>query len=79
MKSSNEGLIFSGTKYSRVFIRLLGIGGVFGILSWVVRGNAKNWFSGIGLFALAAALVILLVSTIADRKQLESKRKKDAK
>ena len=47
-------------------IRLLGIGGVFGILSWFIRGTAKDWMSGIGLLAFAAGLTVLLVGIVAE-------------
>ena len=56
-------------------IRLFGVGGVFGILAWVVAGTTKVWFEGISLLALAAGLVVFLVGTVAARRALEAKRK----
>ena len=55
-------------------IRLFGVGGVFGILSWVAAGTAKGWFEGISILALAAGLVVFLVGTVAARRA-EAKRK----
>lgn len=56
-------------------IRLYGVGGVFGILSWVVTGTAKGWLAGISILAMAAGLVVFLVGTVAARRALEAKRK----
>ena len=62
-------------KTNKHMIRLFGVGGVSGILSWFVTGTAKGWFAGISTLALAAALVVFLVGTIAARRALEAKRK----
>jgi hypothetical protein len=62
-------------KTNRQMIRLFGVGGVFGILSWVVAGTVKNWFAGISVLALAAGLVVFLVGIVATRRALEAKRK----
>ena len=56
-------------------IRLLGVGGVFGILSWITTGTAKGWFEGLTTLAMAAALVVTLVSMVAEPRELEAKRK----
>ena len=61
-------------KTNKQMIRLFGVGGVFGILSWVVAGPAKGWFEGISILALAAALVVFLVGTVSARRA-EEKRK----
>ena len=56
-------------------IRLLGVVGVFGILSWITTGTAKGWFEGLTTLAMAAFLVVILVGMVAERKELEAKRK----
>ena len=60
---------------NKQMIRLFGVGGVFGILAWVVTGTTKVWFAGISLLALAAGLVVFLVGVVAARRALEAKRK----
>jgi hypothetical protein len=60
-------------KPNKQVVRLLGVGGVFGILSWVVTGTAKAWYAGIGFLALAAGLVVFLVGIVAGRRALEAK------
>ena len=62
-------------KTNKYMIRLFGVVGVFGILSWVSTGTAKDWFAGISILAMAAALVVFLVGTVAERRALEAKRK----
>jgi hypothetical protein len=56
-------------------IRLLGVVGVFGILSWITTGTAKGWFEGLSILAMAAFLVVTLVGMVAERRKLEAKRK----
>jgi hypothetical protein len=60
---------------NKQMIRLFGVGGVCGILSWLVAGTAKDWFEGIGLLAAAAGLVVYLVGAVAARRVFEAKRK----
>jgi hypothetical protein len=66
-------------KSNKQMIRLLGAGGVFGILSWVVTGTTKDWFAGISFLAMAGGLVVLLVRIVAERRALEAKRQADTK
>jgi hypothetical protein len=56
-------------------IRLLGVVGVFGILSWITTGTAKGWFEALTTLASAAFLVVTLVRMVAERRKLEAKRK----
>ena len=62
-------------KTNKHTIRLFGVVGVFGILSWVVTGPAKGWFEGLTTLAMAATLVVILVGMVAERRELEAKRK----
>ena len=62
-------------KTNKHMIRLYGVAGVSGILSWIVTGTAKGWFEGIFLLAGAAGLAVFLVDTVAARRALEAKRK----
>lgn len=57
----------------------LGVGGILGILSWFIRGAAKDWVGGIGLLAFAGGLVVLLAGTITKRKELKVAHKVDTK
>jgi len=66
-------------KTNKQMIRLFGVCGVFGILGWVVAGTIKVWFEGISLLAMTAALVVILVGMVAERRALEAKRKADTK
>lgn len=80
MKPSNgTGLRFFRMKHSQVMVRIFGIGGVCGILSWFIGGTAKGWVGGISMLALAAGLVVLLAGTIAERKEWQAKQKSDLK
>ena len=60
-------------------MRLMGVIGVFGILSWVTTGTAKGWFEGLSTLAGAAFLVVTLVGMVAERRALEAKRQADTK
>jgi hypothetical protein len=62
-------------KANKHTIRLFGVVGVFGILSWVTTGTAKGWFEGLTTLAMAATLVVILVGMVAERRELEAKRK----
>jgi len=80
MKFSNgTEFHFGKAKYSKAMIRLLGVGGLFGILSWFIGAPAKDWFEGISTLALAAGLVVLLAGTIAERKEWQAKQKTEMK
>jgi hypothetical protein len=62
-------------KTNKHMIQLLGVVGVFGILSWITTGTAEGWFEGISILAMAAFLVVTLVGMVAERRKLEAKRK----
>ena len=62
-------------KPNKHVIRLFGVVSVFAILSWITTGTAKGWFEDISTLAGGAALVVTLVSTVAERRALEAKRK----
>jgi len=80
MKFSNDTeLRFGRPKHSQLMVRLLGVGGVFGILSWFIGAPAKDWVGGISMLAMAAGLVVLLAGTIAERKEWQAKQKSDLK
>jgi hypothetical protein len=80
MKFSNgTELRFGRPKHSQLMVRLLGVGGVFGILSWFIGAPAKDWVGGISMLAMAAGLVVLLAGTIAERKEWQAKQKSDRK
>ena len=55
-------------------MRLMGVIGVCGILSWVTTGAAKDWFESLTNLAGAAFLMVTLVGMIAERRALEAKR-----
>ena len=63
------------TKCQHLMIPLFGVGGIFGILAWFVRGTAKDWISGISVLGFAAGLTVFLVGIVAARRELEAKRK----
>jgi hypothetical protein len=72
MKFTNgTELGFFGAKYSPLSVRFLGIGGVFGVLSWFIAGPAKPWLEGVSGIGLAAGLAVFLASTVAARRQHE--------
>ena len=80
MKFSNGTEFRFGTpKYSKVMVRLFGVGGVFGIIAWFIGAPAKDWVGGIGMLGLAAGLVVFLAGTIAERKEFKLKRKSETK
>ena len=62
-------------KPTKHMIRLYGVVGVFGILSWITTGTAKNWFDGLSMLAAAATLVVTLIAMVSERRELEAKRK----
>lgn len=62
-------------KTNKWMIRLFGVGGVFGILSWLAASPTKAWFAGASMFAVAAGLTVFLVGVVAARRASESKRK----
>ena len=62
-------------KTNKHMMRLFGVVGVFGILSWITTGTAKGWFEGLSILAMASFLVVTLVSMVAERRKLEAKRK----
>ena len=57
----------------------MGFIGVFGILSWVTTGAAKDWFESLTKFAGAAMLMVTLVGMVAERRALEAKHQTDTK
>ena len=67
------------TKHPQLMIQLLGVGGIFGILAWFIRGTAKGWLEGISFLAFAAGLTVFLVGIVAERRELEAKRQADTK
>jgi len=80
MKFSNgTELRFGRPKYSKAMIWLLGVGGLFGILSWFIGEPAKGWAEGIRNLAFAAELVVFLSGTIAERKEWQAKQKTETK
>jgi hypothetical protein len=66
-------------KPNKHMIRLLGVGAVFGILSWITTGTAKGWFEGLTTLSMAAFLVVTLVSMVSERRELEAKRKAETR
>ena len=64
-------------KTNKHTIRLMGVIGVFGILSWITTGAAKDWFEELTKLAGAAMLVVTLVGMVAERRALEAKRQTD--
>jgi len=62
-------------KPNKHVIRLFGVVGVFGILSWITTGTAKGWFEGISILAMAAALVVILIGMVAERKERQAAHK----
>ena len=60
-------------------IRLWGVGGILGILSWFIRGTAKDWIGGISFLAFAAGLTVFLVGIVAERRELVAKHQADTK
>ena len=61
-------------KPNKYIIGLLGVIGVCAILSWVTSGTAKAWFEGISTLAQPVFLFVVLVSMVAERRKLETKR-----
>ena len=64
-------------KPNKLAVELFGVVGVFGILSWVATGTAKDWFAGISTLAMPVLGVAILVGMVAERRALELKRKTD--
>jgi hypothetical protein len=80
MKFSNDTeLRFGKVKHSKVMIGLLGIGCVFGILSWCVGASAKDWVEGISNLAFAVGLLVFLSDMVAERKEWQAKQKTETK
>ena len=80
MKFSNGTEFRFGTpKYKNVNDRLILTGGSLAFIFQFIFPKAPNWVSGIGWLILVAGLVVLLVGTIAERKEWEAKQKIDAK
>ena len=67
------------TKHSQWAVELFGLGGVFGIVSWLIPAPAKDWVGGISLLAPAAGLLVFLLGVVAERKHLESQHKNNLK
>jgi hypothetical protein len=65
------------TKRFQLELWLMGVGGVSGVLSWLIAAPAKYWLEGISTFAIAAWLGIFLINCIAERKQAEAKAKRE--
>jgi len=61
-------------KPNKYIIGLLGVMGVCTILSWVTTGTAKAWFEDISKLAQPVFLFVVLVSMVAERSKLETKR-----
>jgi len=61
----------------QVMVWFLGVGGIFGILSWLIGGAAKDWVGGISLLAFAAGLVVFLIGIVAERKERQAAHKMD--
>ena len=61
-------------KPNKLAVELFGVVGVFGILSWVATGTAKDWFAAISTLAAPVALAFVLVGMVAERRALEAKR-----
>ena len=66
-------------KPNKLVVGLFGVVGVFGILSWVATGTAKDWFAGISFLAMPVTLIAILVGMVAERRALEAQRKTDSK
>jgi len=72
MKFTNgTELCFFRAKHSPSMVRFLGVGGMFGVLSWFIAGPAKPWLEGVSGLGLAAGLAVLLAGTVAARRQHE--------
>jgi hypothetical protein len=65
-------------KPTKNMIRLYGVVGVFGILSWITTGTAKDCFNTLSMLAAAATLVVTLIAMVAERRELEAKRKTES-
>ncbi len=80
MKFSNGMEFHNGTpKFLKTGDRL-GKAGIFlAFLCRLIFPKTPIWVSEIGWFMLVAALVVLLVGTIAERKEWEAKLKPGAK
>ena len=60
-------------KPNKLAIGLFGVAGVFGILSRVSTGTAKDWFDGISTLALPVALIAVLAGMVAERREAQRK------
>jgi predicted tellurium resistance membrane protein TerC len=80
MKFSNGTEFHNGTpKYSKTINRLCKIGIFLAFLCRLLFLKTPIWVSEIGWLMIVAALVVLLVDTIAERKEWEEKQNTDAK
>ena len=66
-------------KPNKLVVGLWWVVGVFGTLSWVTTGTAKDWFSGISTLAMPVALIAVLADMVAKRRALEAQHKTDSK
>ena len=76
--SSGTEFHFGTPKYSTATNQFFGSAWFLIIVSQVFP-KLPEWISGIGFLMLPVALVVLLIDTIAERKEWEAKRKTETK